>query len=98
YQVRNRRVFADKWAAVLHAQPVPGTIPGPASLHAGQRRVLVIDEVVPRPDRDSASLRQFNLLRMLRDAGAHVAFLPTGLAHAGAATQALQQLGVETWY
>ena len=47
---------------------------------------------------DSASLRQFNLLRMLRARGAHVAFLPTGLAHAGAATEALQRLGVETWY
>ncbi|KAF1684776.1 glycosyl transferase [Pseudoxanthomonas broegbernensis] len=98
YQVRNRAVFADKWADALRAQPAPGTVPDPALLYAGQRRVLVIDETVPRPDRDSASLRQFNLLRMLRAGGAHVAFLPTGLAHAGAATRALQRLGVETWY
>ena len=98
YQVRNRGVFADKWAGALRAQPSPGAVPGPALLHARQRRVLVVDEAVPRPDRDSASLRQFNLLRMLRASGAHVAFLPTGLAHAGAATEALQQLGVETWH
>jgi GT2 family glycosyltransferase len=96
YQVRNRGVFADKWADALRAQPAPGTVPDPAQLHA--RRVLVVDEAVPQPDRDSASLRQFNLLRMLRGAGAHVAFLPTGLAHAGAATEALQRLGVETWH
>ena len=98
YQVRNRGVFADKWADALRAQPSTGSVPGPALLHARQRRVLVVDEAVPRPDRDSASLRQFNLLRMLRARGAHVAFLPTGLAHAGAATEALQRLGVETWY
>ena len=98
YQVRNRGVFASKWSDALRAQPPPGVVPGPALLHARQRRVLVVDEAVPRPDRDSASLRQFNLLRMLRAAGAHVAFLPTGLAHAGEATQALQRLGVETWY
>ena len=98
YQVRNRGVFADKWAGALRNHLPPGTVPGPALLHARQRRVLVVDEAVPRPDRDSASLRQFNLLRMLRASGAHVAFLPTGLAHAGAATEALQQLGVETWH
>ncbi|MBE2293140.1 MAG: glycosyltransferase [Xanthomonadaceae bacterium] len=98
YQARNRRVFAAKWADALRARPVAGTVPGPVLLHAGQRRILIVDEAVPTPDRDSASLRQFNLLRMLRGHGAHVAFLPTGLAHGGAATLALQQLGVETWY
>ena len=97
-QVRNRQVFADKWADALRARPLAGTVPGPELLHAPQRRVLFIDEAVPTPDRDSASLRQFNLLRILRGHGAHVAFLPTGLAHGGAATAALQQLGVETWY
>lgn len=98
YQVRNRAVFADKWADALRDHLPKGAVPGPALLHARQRRILVVDEAVPRPDRDSASLRQFNLLRMLRAGGAHVAFLPTGLAHAGEATQALQRLGVETWY
>jgi GT2 family glycosyltransferase/glycosyltransferase involved in cell wall biosynthesis len=98
YQVRNRAVFADKWAAALASQPAPGTVPSPALLQAGRRAVLVIDEAVPQPDRDSASLRQSNLLRMLVSGGAHVAFLPVGLAHAGAPTRALQALGVETWY
>ncbi len=98
WQLRNQGVFARKWADALRARPAPGTVPSPALLHAGQRRVLVVDEAVPRPDHDSASLRQSNLIRMLRDGGAHVAFLPTGLAHGGGATVALQQRGVETWY
>lgn len=97
-QLRNRQVFAAKWTEALSAQPPAGAVPDPALLHARQRRVLIVDETVPTPDRDSASLRQFNLLRLLRRHGAHVAFLPTGLAHGGAATTALQQLGVETWY
>ena len=86
YQARNRQVFADKWAHALRGQPAASTVPGPALLHAQQRSILFVDEAVPTPDRDSASLRQFNLLRMLRGHGAHVAFLPTGLAHAGADT------------
>src|SRR3546814_4928160 len=46
-------------------------------------------------DRDSGSLRLVNLMRLLRDEGAHVVFLPSDLKHADAYTQALQALGIE---
>ncbi len=98
YQVRNRSVFADKWAQALRAQPPVGSVPSPALLHRGQRQVLILDEAVPQPDRDSGSLRQYNLIRMLIDGGAHVVFVPTRREHAGAPTEALQRLGVEVWY
>ncbi|MBB6338210.1 GT2 family glycosyltransferase [Xanthomonas arboricola] len=98
YQVRNQGVFADKWQQALATQLPPGTVPGPALLHRGQRQVLILDECVPQPDRDSGSLRQFNLIRLLCEEGAHVVFVPTRREHAGRHTQALQQLGVEVWY
>ncbi|MEE7547575.1 glycosyltransferase [Xanthomonas sp. Kuri4-1] len=98
YQVRNQAVFARKWQTALAAQWPVGAVPGPALLHRGQRQVLIVDEAVPQPDRDSGSLRQFNLIRMLRREGAHVVFLPTRREHGGRHTEALQQLGVEVWY
>lgn len=98
YQVRNQQVFADKWQAQLRAQPAVGSVPSPSLLQRGHRQVLILDEAVPQPDRDSASLRQYNLIRMLLAAGTHVVFLPTRGEHAGAATEALQKLGVEVWY
>ncbi|QBG91363.1 glycosyltransferase [Xanthomonas oryzae] len=98
YQVRNQGVFAEKWQQALKAQLPVGTVPGPALLHRGQRQVLILDECVPQPDRDSGSLRQFNLIRLLREEGAHIVFVPTRREHAGRHTQALQQLGVEVWY
>ncbi|WP_372361166.1 glycosyltransferase [Xanthomonas sp. NCPPB 1325] len=98
YQVRNQAVFADKWQQVLTRQLPVGRVPGPAQLHRGQRQVLILDECVPQPDRDSGSLRQFNLIRLLCEEGAHVVFVPTRREHAGRHTQALQQLGVEVWY
>ena len=39
-----------------------------------QRVVLIIDAPTPQPDHDSASLRLFNLMRLLREEGAHVVF------------------------
>ncbi|MQP75594.1 glycosyltransferase [Stenotrophomonas sp. MYb238] len=98
WQVRNQQVFADKWRDALARQLPAGSVPGPALLHRGQRQILIVDEAVPRPDRDSASLRQFNLIRMLLAGGAHVVFLPTRGGHGGAATEALQALGVEVWH
>ena len=97
-QVRNQAVFAEKWASALRAQPAPGQVPTPALLHARQRQVLVIDALTPQPDHDSGSLRLINLMRLLRQEGAHVVFLPSSRRHAGAYTEALQQIGVETWH
>jgi GT2 family glycosyltransferase len=98
YQVRNLQIFRDRWSAALATHPDHG-VPGSRladTLHS--RTVLVIDALTPQPDRDSGSLRMFNLLRLLREEGAHVVFVPSNRAHDGAYTQALQQLGVETWY
>lgn len=97
-QVRNREVFAHKWHARLAAHPAPGTVPTPALLHQAQRQVLIIDALAPQPDRDSGSLRLVNLMRLLREEGAHVVFLPANREHGGRYTEALQQLGVEAWY
>jgi len=98
HQVRNQQVFAAKWASTLADLPPAGSVPSPALLHRHRRQVLILDEAVPRPERDSGSLRQFNLIRLLLQEGLHVVFVPTRREHAGSATEALQRLGVEVWY
>jgi GT2 family glycosyltransferase len=98
YQLRNAKIFAEKWKHALTAQLPPGGPPAPAQLHRHQRQILVIDADLPQPDRDSASLRLFNLLRLLRDEGTHVCFLAQNPAYAAPQVYALQQPGVEVWY
>lgn len=98
YQVRNQQVFAAKWQDALRQQLPAGTVPTPANQHRHQAQILILDESVPQPDRDSASLRQVNLIRMLLEGGAHVVFVPTRGLHAGKATEALQAMGVEVWH
>ena len=98
YQSRNRERFAAHRGAALARLPAPGTLPTPALLHRHQRQVLVVDVQTPRPDRDSASLRLVNLMRMLREEGAHVVFLPADRNRDGDCTRALQQAGIEAWY
>lgn len=98
YQTRNRDRFAEHRRVALAEQLAPGILPSPAVLHRNQRQILVIDALTPQPDHDSGSVRLVNLMRLLREEGTHVVFLPANREHAGAYTEALQQLGVEAWY
>ncbi|MBJ6985367.1 glycosyltransferase [Luteimonas sp. MC1750] len=95
-QLRNREVFLAHRREAL-ARLRPPHEPSPATLHAGQRQVLVIDALTPQPDRDSGSVRLCNLMRLLRREGAHVVFLPANRHYDGRYTDALRQLGVEVW-
>jgi GT2 family glycosyltransferase/glycosyltransferase involved in cell wall biosynthesis len=97
-QLRNQARFATRRAAELASFPEPGAAPTPALLHRHQPQVLVIDALVPRPDHDSGSLRLVNLMRLLREEGAHVVFLPAGHEGPSRYTEALLLLGVETWH
>ena len=98
YQVRNRGFFESKWRDALAAFPAPGTLPTPATLHAHQRQILIVDEAIPLPDRDSGSLRLFNLMRMLRQEHAHVVFMATEHAPEERPLHDLRALGIEVWY
>ncbi len=96
-QVRNREVFAARWRDALASRPVDPVAAGRLP-RDGVPQVLIVDNLTPAPTRDSASLRLVNLMRLLREAGLHVVFLPADRRHAGADTRALQALGVEVWY
>ena len=98
YQVRNRDTFAAHRREPLSRQLPGGSVPTPALLHRHQRQVLVIDAQTPRPDHDSGSLRLVNLMRLLREEGAHVVFLPANRQRAEPYTTHLQQMGVEAWH
>lgn len=98
YQVRNRELFERKWRDALSAFPAPGVLPTPATVHAHQRQILIVDEAVPQPDRDAGSLRIFNLMKMLGQENMHVVFLATEHAPKAQPLAELQGIGVEVWY
>jgi glycosyltransferase involved in cell wall biosynthesis len=101
FQIINREKFVHKWKDALAAQPAPISHAGKADTAANWRargRVLIVDACTPMPDHDSGSLRMLNLIRVLRDSGLAVSFLPDNSAYDGNYTQALQALGVEALY
>ena len=62
------------------------------------RRVLILDFQLPRPDRDSGSLRMVHLIRLLQEAGLTVTFASMGLDATEPYLSRLQAEGVECLY
>ncbi len=101
YQVINRKKFVEKWKNALSRQPAPiheAKLADRAAHWRDRGHVLIVDSYTPTPDQDSGSLRMLNLMRLLREVGYAVSFLPDNRAHAGDYTRAVQDLGVQALY
>jgi GT2 family glycosyltransferase/glycosyltransferase involved in cell wall biosynthesis len=98
HQDINRSTFAEKWAAELMAKSANGDM---AALHLappGRKNILVIDHHVPMPDKDSGSLRMFQILKLLHQLGHRITFIPDNLAYEPPYTCELQKRGIEVVY
>jgi GT2 family glycosyltransferase/glycosyltransferase involved in cell wall biosynthesis len=98
HQDINRSTFAKTWADELMTKPANGDLISlKKSLQHG-KNILVIDHHVPKPDRDSGSLRMFQILKLLHALGHRVTFIPDNLAKAQSYAGELQKRGIEVLY
>ncbi len=96
HQKVNRSTFAKRWAAELMTKPANGDVtflsqPGTHS----EKNILVIDHYLPMPDRDSGSLRMFQILKLLHALGHYVTFIPDNLANIPPYSRELQKRGIK---
>ena len=96
HQEINRSTFAEVWSNELAKRPANGDVtflqrPRTAS----GKNILVIDHHLPMPDRDSGSLRMFQILKILHRLGHRVTFLPDNLADMPPYTCELQKRGIQ---
>lgn len=98
YQEVNRATFAATWSDVLAEKPVNGDVAGNEALKPGQKRILVVDHHLPMPDRDSGSLRMFQILKILQKLGHRITFVPDNIANIRPYSDELQKRGIEVFY
>ncbi len=98
HQHINRSTFAEAWAAELMVRPANGDLALLRRPAPGRKNILVIDHYIPSPDRDSGSLRMFQILKILRQLGHCVTFIPDNLAKVMPYTGELQKRGIEVVY
>lgn len=97
FQVVNHAKFVEKWHKVLESHPErdPEIVPWAARRHQGKGIVAVIDDMIPRPDLDSGSVRRVAFLRGLRDLGYAVIFDAVSPERPTPYVEALTSLGIE---
>jgi GT2 family glycosyltransferase/glycosyltransferase involved in cell wall biosynthesis len=98
HQDINRSTFAETWANELMARPANGEVTFLRQPPPDRKNILVIDHHLPMPDRDSGSLRMFQILKLLRQLGHRVTFIPDNLANTPPYTAELQKRGIEVVY
>jgi GT2 family glycosyltransferase/glycosyltransferase involved in cell wall biosynthesis len=98
HQDINRSTFAKRWAVELTAKPANGDLTFLRQPAPGRKNILVIDHHLPMPDRDSGSLRMFQILKLLHELGHRVTFIPDNLASIRPYTGELQKRGIEVVY
>ena len=96
HQEINRSSFAEVWSDELVKRPANGDV---AFLNRPRspsgKNILVIDHHLPMPDRDSGSLRMFQIVKILHRLGHRVTFLPDNLADMPPYTWELQKRGIQ---
>jgi GT2 family glycosyltransferase/glycosyltransferase involved in cell wall biosynthesis len=99
HQAINRSTFAETWAVELMTKPAIGDLAFLRQPPPGRKNILVIDHHLPMPDRDSGSLRMFQILKLLRQQLGHrVTFIPDNLADIPPYTGELKKRGIEVVY
>jgi O-antigen biosynthesis protein len=94
HQPKNKLKFLAKWNDELTAYGTcnPSSLPAD---RASKGRILVIDAVTPTPDKDSGSIDTYNFLKIFKDLGYHVTFIPENLQYCLEYTHTLRRIGVE---
>ena len=96
HQEINRSIFAEAWSDELAKRPVNGDVTFLERPRTPSgKNILVIDHHLPMPDRDSGSLRMFQILKILHRLGHRVTFLPDNLADMPPYTCELQKRGIQ---
>jgi GT2 family glycosyltransferase len=90
----NRLKFLSKWQDVLPSFGACDPLALPADRQC-RGRILIVDAVTPTPDKDSGSMDAYNFLRIFKELGYHVTFIPENLQYCMEYTHALRRLGVE---
>ena len=98
YQEINRQLFVDKWQSDLQKFPAPGARNAFANRSVRPRgQIVVVDNEVPTPDRDSGSLRITRIMELMLDSGFSVTYCAHNNRLRSEGMDQFARAGIEVW-
>lgn len=98
YQEINKAKFQNKWKKELSEHYSPAENIFKSRTRSYKANILFLENSIPEPDKDSGSLREFTVLKILIELGYHVTFWSKDHFAKPGYTSDLQQLGIEVVY
>ncbi len=98
YQLVNHEKFYDRWKEVLAPHRRNGESPELEKERGVTRRMLMVDALVPMPDRDAGSVIADHFIGIFQRLGYKVTFAPENLRYDANYSARLQRRGVECLY
>jgi len=98
YQVVNSQKLKEKWANLLLTNGKPGDFSRECVDRDKGSRILIIDATIPTPDQDAGSVTVWYFLKLFKELGYQVTFIPENLHDLSPYTEMVQGLGVECLY
>ena len=98
FQAINRGKFLERWRSAIADWGERGANLERAKERRVRRRALIVDNYMVAPDKESGSLRMFNLLAILQGLGFKVTFAAANLEAPQPYVSELQRRGVECLY
>jgi GT2 family glycosyltransferase/glycosyltransferase involved in cell wall biosynthesis len=99
YQEINQKKFYNKWKSYLSSFPANDKNSEHNHLRGTNSKILIIDSIIPMPDRDAGSHTIFNLIKMLLSMRFSVTFIAdSNFEYHPKYTQSLQQMGAHVEY
>ena len=94
FQAINKEKFKTKWANELVAYPNKNNFEEALKKYT-KKKILIIDDTIPEPDKDSGSVRLSEIIKILNDFGHQVVFLPDDGKKKEKYTELLTRNGIE---
>lgn len=98
YQITNLKKQYNRWKHTLNKHERNGEYIDWAINRRADKKVLVLDELTPEPDKDAGSLLTFNMMLLLREMNFQVTFISRNLTYVKKYTSLLQRFGIEVIY
>lgn len=99
HQQTNAIKFEIKWRETLKAYlPQDAKDRDGARRHAANPTILIIDSYVPLYDKEAGSYRLYNIIKIFKNLGYSIIFLPDNGLHQEPYVSELQEMGVEVVY
>lgn len=98
FQAVNKEKFAQKWDNELINYPQLDDIASSLTKCRKNKTVLIIDDTIPEPDKDSGSVRLVHIIKILISLQHHVIFVPNDGLKKNSYFEQLTNLGAEILY